>query len=86
MRDRSGYICDRSEIGQRPPLQRVYSSATFEQLLTQVCQTWPQHTRYLPAEDMAGVFLCLGEDRQPAMPSPAPERKYADGVDVCHRR
>nr|WP_316444142.1 MobQ family relaxase [Escherichia coli] len=37
MRDRSGYICDRSEIGQRPPLQRVYSSATFEQLLTQVC-------------------------------------------------
>ncbi|EQS09937.1 hypothetical protein G800_04766, partial [Escherichia coli HVH 142 (4-5627451)] len=43
MRDRSGYICDRSEIGQRPPLQRVYSSATFEQLLTQVCQTWPQH-------------------------------------------
>ncbi|EII2972258.1 conjugal transfer protein, partial [Shigella sonnei] len=45
MRDRSGYICDRSEIGQRPPLQRVYSSATFEQLLTQVCQTWPQHTR-----------------------------------------
>ncbi|MGK3550270.1 hypothetical protein ACSLOE_30300, partial [Escherichia coli] len=32
MRDRSGYICDRSEIGQRPPLQRVYSSATFEQL------------------------------------------------------
>ncbi|WP_460989805.1 hypothetical protein, partial [Staphylococcus aureus] len=47
MRDRSGYICDRSEIGQRPPLQRVYSSATFEQLLTQVCQTWPQHTRNL---------------------------------------
>ncbi|TXP33755.1 conjugal transfer protein, partial [Escherichia coli] len=39
MRDRSGYICDRSEIGQHPPLQRVYSSATFEQLLTQVCQT-----------------------------------------------
>ncbi|MCI4495213.1 hypothetical protein MRT09_25860, partial [Escherichia coli] len=36
MRDRSGYICDRSEIGQHPPLQRVYSSATFEQLLTQV--------------------------------------------------
>ncbi|MGK3345268.1 hypothetical protein ACSLM9_25925, partial [Escherichia coli] len=22
MRDRSGYICDRSEIGQRPPLHR----------------------------------------------------------------
>ncbi len=57
MRDRSGYICDRSEIGQRPPLQRVYSSATFEQLLTQFarhgfpanipaisCQpkTWPE--------------------------------------------
>ncbi|WP_454770895.1 hypothetical protein [Escherichia coli] len=35
---------DRSEIGQRPPLQRVCSSATFEQLLTQVCQTWP-HSR-----------------------------------------
>ncbi|EHK7242057.1 MobQ family relaxase [Escherichia coli] len=56
MRDRSGYICDRSEIGQHPPLQRVYSSATFEQLLTQVCQTWPES-------------FCLGEDRQPAMPS-----------------
>ncbi|MGK3681347.1 hypothetical protein ACSLOD_28045, partial [Escherichia coli] len=33
--------------GQHPPLQRVYSSATFEQLLTQVCQTWPQYTRNL---------------------------------------
>lgn len=54
IRGRSGYICDRSEIGQHPPLQRIYSSATFEQLLTQVCQTWPQHTRNL---------------RQPAMPS-----------------
>ncbi|HEP0109376.1 TPA: MobA/MobL family protein [Escherichia coli] len=56
IRDRSGYICDRSEIGQHPPLQRIYSSATFEQLLTQVCQTWPES-------------FCLGEDRQPAMPS-----------------
>ncbi|TRK26282.1 hypothetical protein, partial [Salmonella enterica] len=46
-RDRSGYICDRSEIGQHPPLQRIYSSAPFEQLLTQVCQTWPQHPRNL---------------------------------------
>ncbi|MDO1801746.1 conjugal transfer protein, partial [Escherichia coli] len=45
MRDRSGKICDRSEIGQRPPPQSVYSSATFEHLLTQVCQTCPQHTR-----------------------------------------
>ncbi len=57
MRDRSGYICDRSEIGQRPPLQRVYSSATFEQLLAglpDMAATYPQSP---PAEDMAGVFL-----------------------------
>ncbi|EMQ4782529.1 conjugal transfer protein, partial [Shigella sonnei] len=71
MRDRSGYICDRSEIGQRPPLQRVYSSATFEQLLTQVCQTWPQHTRNLRQPKTWPESFCLGEDRQPAMPSPA---------------
>ncbi|HBD5001049.1 TPA: MobA/MobL family protein [Escherichia coli] len=70
MRDRSGYICDRSEIGQRPPLQRVYSSATFEQLLTQVCQTWPQHTRNLRQPKTWPESFCLGEDRQPAMPSP----------------
>ena len=69
MRDRSGYICDRSEIGQRPPLQRVYSSATFEQLLTQVCQTWPQHTRNLRQPKTWPESFCLGEDRQPAMPS-----------------
>ncbi|EAY5151741.1 MobA/MobL family protein [Salmonella enterica subsp. enterica serovar Typhimurium] len=69
MRDRSGYICDRSEIGQHPPLQRVYSSATFEQLLTQVCQTWPQHTRNLRQPKTWPEFFCLGEDRQPAMPS-----------------
>ncbi|HHS1758330.1 TPA: MobQ family relaxase [Salmonella enterica subsp. enterica serovar Typhimurium] len=69
MRDRSGYICDRSEIGQRPPLQRVYSSATFEQLLTQVCQTWPQYTRNLRQPKTWPESFCLGEDRQPAMPS-----------------
>ena len=69
MRDRSGYICDRSEIGQHPPLQRVYSSATFEQLLTQVCQTWPQHTRNLRQPKTWPESFCLGEDRQPAMPS-----------------
>ncbi|MCH7453965.1 conjugal transfer protein, partial [Escherichia coli] len=69
MRDRSGYICDRSEIGQYPPLQRVYSSATFEQLLTQVCQTWPQHTRNLRQPKTWPESFCLGEDRQPAMPS-----------------
>ena len=69
MRDRSGYICDRSEIGQHPPLQRVYSSATFEQLLTQVCQTWPQHTRDLRQPKTWPESFCLGEDRQPAMPS-----------------
>lgn len=69
MRDRSGYICDRSEIGQRPPLQRVYSSATFEQLLTQVCQTWPQHTRNLRQPKTWPESFCLGEDRQPAIPS-----------------
>lgn len=69
MRDRSGYICDRSEIGQHPPLQRVYSSATFEQLLTQVCQTWPQYTRNLRQPKTWPEFFCLGEDRQPAMPS-----------------
>ncbi|ELJ2990162.1 MobA/MobL family protein [Salmonella enterica] len=69
MRDRSGYICDRSEIGQHPPLQRVYSSATFEQLLTQVCQTWPQHTRNLHQPKTWPESFCLGEDRQPAMPS-----------------
>ena len=71
MRDRSGYICDRSEIGQHPPLQRVYSSATFEQLLTQVCQTWPQYTRNLRQPKTWPESFCLGEDRQPAMPSPA---------------
>jgi hypothetical protein len=71
MRDRSGYICERSEIGQRPPLQHVYSSATFEQLLTQVCQTWPQHTRNLRQPKTWPESFCLGEDRQPAMPSPA---------------
>ena len=71
MRDRSGYICERSEIGQRPPLQHVYSSATFEQLLTQVCQTWPQHTRDLRQPKTWPESFCLGEDRQPAMPSPA---------------
>lgn len=69
MRDRSGYICDRSEIGQHPPLQRVYSSATFEQLLTQVCQTWPQYTRNLRQPKTWPESFCLGEDRQPAMPS-----------------
>ncbi|HDB9251774.1 TPA: MobA/MobL family protein [Escherichia coli] len=69
MRDRSGYICERSEIGQRPPLQHVYSSATFEQLLTQVCQTWPQHTRDLRQPKTWPESFCLGEDRQPAMPS-----------------
>ena len=69
MRDRSGYICDRSEIGQHPPLQRVYSSATFEQLLTQVCQTWPQYTRNLCQPKTWPESFCLGEDRQPAMPS-----------------
>ena len=69
MRDRSGYICDRSEIGQYPPLQRVYSSATFEQLLTQVCQTWPQYTRNLRQPKTWPESFCLGEDRQPAMPS-----------------
>ena len=69
MRDRSGYICDRSEIGQHPPLQRVYSSATFEQLLTQVCQTWPQYTRNLRQPKTWPEAFCLGEDRQPAMPS-----------------
>ncbi|MGT1022095.1 MobQ family relaxase, partial [Salmonella enterica] len=74
MRDRSGYICDRSEIGQHPPLQRVYSSATFEQLLTQVCQTWPQHTRNLRQPKTWPESFCLGEDRQPAMPSPVARR------------
>ncbi|WP_396015758.1 MobQ family relaxase [Escherichia coli] len=69
MRDRSGYICDRSEIVQHPPLQRVYSSATFEQLLTQVCQTWPQYTRNLRQPKTWPESFCLGEDRQPAMPS-----------------
>ena len=69
MHDRSGYICDRSEIGQHPPLQRVYSSATFEQLLTQVCQTWPQYTRNLRQPKTWPESFCLGEDRQPAMPS-----------------
>ena len=69
IRDRSGYICDRSEIGQHPPLQRVYSSATFEQLLTQVCQTWPQYTRNLRQPKTWPESFCLGEDRQPAMPS-----------------
>ncbi|HDY2465980.1 TPA: MobA/MobL family protein [Escherichia coli] len=69
MRDRSGYICERSEIGQRPPLQHVYSSATFEQLLTQVCQTWPQHTPDLRQPKTWPESFCLGEDRQPAMPS-----------------
>lgn len=69
MRDRSDYICDRSEIGQHPPLQRVYSSATFEQLLTQVCQTWPQYTRNLRQPKTWPESFCLGEDRQPAMPS-----------------
>lgn len=69
IRDRSGYICDRSEIGQHPPLQRIYSSATFEQLLTQVCQTWPQHTRNLRQPKTWPESFCLGEDRQPAMPS-----------------
>ncbi|EMD0232200.1 MobA/MobL family protein [Escherichia coli] len=69
MRDRSGYICERSEIGQHPPLQHVYSSATFEQLLTQVCQTWPQHTRDLRQPKTWPESFCLGEDRQPAMPS-----------------
>ena len=69
MRDRSGYICDRSEIGQHPPLQRVYSSATFEQLLTQVGQTWPQYTRNLRQPKTWPESFCLGEDRQPAMPS-----------------
>lgn len=64
MRDRSGYICDRSEIGQHPPLQRVYSSATFEQLLTQVCQTWPQHTRNLRQPKTWPESFCLG--RPPA--------------------
>ncbi|EFF9567742.1 MobA/MobL family protein [Salmonella enterica] len=71
MRDRSGYICDRSEIVQHPPLQRVYSSATFEQLLTQVCQTWPQYTRNLRQPKTWPESFCLGEDRQPAIPSPA---------------
>ena len=69
MRDRSGYICDRSEIVQHPPLQRVYSSATFEQLLTQVCQTWPQYTRNLRQPKTWPESFCLGEDRQPVMPS-----------------
>ena len=69
MRDRSGYICERSEIGQRPPLQHVYYSAPFEQLLTQVCQTWPQHTRDLRQPKTWPESFCLGEDRQPAMPS-----------------
>ena len=69
IRDRSGYICDRSEIGQHPPLQRIYSSATFEQLLTQVCQTWPQYTRNLRQPKTWPESFCLGEDRQPAMPS-----------------
>ncbi|TRJ26295.1 conjugal transfer protein, partial [Salmonella enterica subsp. enterica serovar Kiambu] len=42
IRDSSCYICDRSEIGQHPPLQRMYSSAYLEHLVTQVSQTWPQ--------------------------------------------
>ncbi|WP_454770888.1 hypothetical protein [Escherichia coli] len=45
MRDRSGYICDRSEIGQRPPLQRVYSSATFEYRR----RRFARHGRNIPA-------------------------------------
>ncbi|KUV46756.1 hypothetical protein AWE91_27505 [Escherichia coli] len=70
MRDRSGYICDRSEIGQLPPLQRVYSSATFEQLLTQVCQTWPQHTRNLRQPKTWPESFCLGQHRPESHPRP----------------
>ncbi|WP_454770862.1 hypothetical protein [Escherichia coli] len=84
MRDRSGYICDRSEIGQRPPLQRVYSSATFEQLLTQVCQTWPAtYPQSPPAEDMAEL-LSWKTASQPYHHQR--QERWILCRDVCHRR
>ncbi|MDM6707208.1 hypothetical protein QUG18_26880, partial [Escherichia coli] len=35
----------------------------------QVCQTWPQYTRNLRQPKTWPESFCLGEDRQPAMPS-----------------
>ncbi|ECI3780640.1 MobA/MobL family protein [Salmonella enterica subsp. diarizonae] len=71
IRDESGYIYDRHEIYHRPQLQRVYSSATFERLLEQIRQGWPQHTRDLRLPKTWPEYLLLGEDRLPAIPSQA---------------